>query len=501
MPITHTYPGVYLEEIPGGPQAITGVTTSITVFVGSARKGPVAVSLSVFNFGDYDRSFGGLWETSTMCFPVYDFFNNGGQQAVIVRVHNGAQPASFHVPTDNPSQVLHLEAANPGSFGNNVRVVIHRNNADQSLFTLIAEEIDPTTQHVVLGETFTNVCFTPGHSRFLSTVLEQESTLVRVDGQLTLPNVSPKDGTTLPTPNSGSDGDVLTEAQILEGLTALDQCDLFNLLCIPPYRADGNVDKTVLDSAANYCEMRRAFLIIDSPSTWTDVAKVEAGFASDIGTRSKNAALYFPRIRKPNPLKNSQVETFAACGAIAGIFANTDLTRGVWKAPGGIDAVINGVADLSVVLNDSQVGELNALGINCLRSFPELGTVIWGAQTLQGTDNSASEWNYIQIRRSFIFIEESIDSGTQWAVFEPNDEPLWAQIRLIVGAFLDQLFRQGAFQGVTPSEAYFVKCDSDTTTQNDIDQGIVNIIVGFAPLKPAEFVVINLQQIAGQSQS
>ena len=149
-------------------------------------------------------------------------------------------------------------------------------------------------------------------------------------------------------------------------------------------------------------------------------------------------------------------------------------------------------------LTDPENGELNPLGINCLRTFPATGTVVWGARTLQGADRLASEWKYIPVRRTALYIEESLFRGTQWVVFEPNDEPLWAQIRLNVGAFMQNLFRQGAFQGQTPRDAYFVKCDKETTTQNDINLGIVNIVVGFAPLKPAEFVVIKLQQIAGQ---
>jgi phage tail sheath protein FI len=217
-----------------------------------------------------------------------------------------------------------------------------------------------------------------------------------------------------------------------------------------------------------------------------------------VGTRSKNAAIFFPRLKQPNPLRDNQVETFVPCGVIAGIFARTDAQRGVWKAPAGLDATLIGVPQLSVPLTDAENGELNPLGINCLRSFPVAGRVVWGARTLRGADQLADEYKYIPVRRLALFIEESLYRGTQWVVFEPNDEPLWAQIRLNLGAFMNNLFRQGAFQGRTPQEAYFVKCNSETTTQNDINLGIVNIVVGFAPLKPAEFVVIKIQQIAGQ---
>jgi Bacteriophage tail sheath protein len=202
-----------------------------------------------------------------------------------------------------------------------------------------------------------------------------------------------------------------------------------------------------------------------------------------------------------DPLRENRLENFAPSGAIAGVFARTDAARGVWKAPAGIEATIAGAVDLSVKLTDGENGQLNPLGVNCLRAFPIIGRVVWGARTWRGADQLASEWKYVPVRRLALFLEESSFRGTQWVTFESNDEPLWAQIRLNLGAFMQNLFRQGAFAGRTPREAYFVKCDAETTTQNDINLGIVNILVGYAPLKPAEFVVIKIQQMAGQVQA
>ena len=284
------------------------------------------------------------------------------------------------------------------------------------------------------------------------------------------------------------------------GLYALRKADLFNILCIPPYTDDDNVEASLIAEAAVYCEARRAILLVDPPSGWGDKDAAKAG-VTNVGTNSKNAALFFPRLRMPDPLADNQLDDYVPCGAVAGIFARTDTNRGVWKAPAGLEATLVGVPALTVPLSDAENGELNPLGVNCLRTMPAAGRVVWGARTLQGDDRLASEWKYIPIRRTALFIEESLYRGTQWVVFEPNDEPLWAQIRLNVGAFMNGLFRQGAFQGTTPRDAYFVKCDKDTNPQNDIDRGIVNIVVGFAPLKPAEFVVIKLQQIAGQIQT
>ena len=286
-----------------------------------------------------------------------------------------------------------------------------------------------------------------------------------------------------------------------QGIYALEQADLFNILCLPPYNGN-DVDVNLIAAAGAYCEKRRAMLIVDAPSTWTTKDLAKNNFiANGAGTSSANAAIYFPRLQYPNPLAGNQTQTFAACGAMAGTWASTDTARGVWKAPAGIGASLTGVTGFSVPLTDDENGELNPLGINCLRSFPVYGRIVWGARTLRGADALADQYKYIPVRRTALYIEESLYRGTKWAVFEPNDEPLWSQLRLNIGAFMHDLFRRGAFQGQTPAEAYLVKCDKDTTTQNDIDRGIVNILVGFAPLKPAEFVVIQIQQLAGQLQT
>jgi len=223
--------------------------------------------------------------------------------------------------------------------------------------------------------------------------------------------------------------------------------------------------------------------------------------ASHLTVNDANGAAFFPRLKLTDPLNNFQMRTFAPSGVVAGLFARIDSGRGVWKAPAGTEASLNGVQGLEFVLSDAEHGVLNPLGLNCFRFFPVYGNVLWGSRTLQGADAMTSQWKYIPVKRTALYIEESLYRGTQWVVFEPNDEPLWAAIRLNIGTFMQDLFRKGAFQGQTPDEAYLVKCDKETTTQNDINQGIVNILVGFAPLKPAEFVIIQIQQLAGQSQS
>jgi phage tail sheath protein FI len=215
------------------------------------------------------------------------------------------------------------------------------------------------------------------------------------------------------------------------------------------------------------------------------------------GNDSINAALYFPWVIAPDPLQENRPKEFPPCGFVAGLYARTDSSRGIWKAPAGTEASLTGVSGVKINLTNKENGELNQKAVNCIRTFPVYGTIVWGARTLQGNDQRGSEWKYIPVRRTALYIEESLFRALKWVVLEPNDETLWAQIRLNVGAFMHNLFLKGAFQGTTPKEAYFVMCGKETTTQNDINLGIVNIAVGFAPLKPAEFVIIKIQQIAG----
>jgi len=287
------------------------------------------------------------------------------------------------------------------------------------------------------------------------------------------------------------------------GFYALDLADIFNLMVIP---GDTGIDDATFlslwDAASIYCEDHRAFLLIDPPTDWVksglplvvqDNSLITSLRASVVKT---NSAVFYPRLKYKST--SGLVKTIGPSGAIAGLMARTDATRGVWKAPAGTDADLRGILGLELKLTDMENGVLNKQAVNCLREFPS-GYICWGSRTMDGfDDNSKADWKYIPVRRFTLFLEESLFRGTKWVVFEPNDEPLWAKIRLNVNAFMMRLFRQGAFQGSTPDKAYYVKCDSETTPQADINLGIVNIEVGFAPLKPAEFVIIKIQQMTGK---
>ena len=525
MPVAVSYPGVYIEEISSGVRTITGVATSITAFIGGASRGPLDEPVRVQSFGEFERTFGGLWAKSTLGHAVAQFFQNGGGDALVVRVGvgGGASTASVKsIKAGSPAAAgggdpLKLAAAGNGTWGDSLhaRVEPAPGDATNTVFNLTVLDAGSG-----VSEQFLNLSTDPTKPRFVTRVLEQGSSLVRAVAPVPatlVPDVAVADATKPPildpalsaTFAGGGDGTPITDAALSDpgleaakkGIWALEKADLFNLLCIPPLAADTDIGMQTRNAAAAYCQKRRAVFIVDPLLAWTSHSTAIAGVDNNFMTRTSYAALFFPFIKAPDPLLQGQIADFAPCGAVAGIFARTDAGRGVWKAPAGIDATIGGAAGLAVKLTDGENGQLNPIAINSLRAFPNIGPVVWGSRTLDGFDQKGSEWKYIPVRRLALYIEESLFRGTQWVVFEPNDEPLWAQIRLNLGAFMHDLFRQGAFQGKSPAEAYFVKCDKDTTTQNDINLGIVNIVVGFAPLKPAEFVIIKIQQIAGQIAS
>ncbi|HJZ65020.1 MAG TPA: phage tail sheath subtilisin-like domain-containing protein [Candidatus Acidoferrum sp.] len=529
MPVTPTYPGVYIEEIPSGVHTITGVPTSITAFLGRAVEGDTKNPVTINSWADFEREFGGLNRKYPMSYAVRDFYQNGGSVAIIVRLYkatDGKPPV-----TKINANGLPVQAASEGSWSGKLKVRIDT-NVSSDVATQFG--LDParlfnlSVQDAATGSTekFLNLTVDDSPNR-VDIVLKETSSLLRIQ-----PGALPKDppakdedpdqgksvwddANSKKTFNKAADGDKGTDSAALTtqadfigdqnaktGMYLLEKADLFNLLCIPEDAFQTDLPAGVYSNALTYCVARRAMLVVDPPKTWTSSQVITPSNANVglTGTAARNAALYFPRLHIPDPNLNGAIQTYVPCGAVAGVMGRTDTQRGVWKAPAGIDAALNGVVELDVSLTDGENGQLNPLGVNCLRTFPVYGSVVWGSRTLRGADIAADEYKYVPVRRMALYIEESLFRGTKWVVFEPNDEPLWAQIRLNIGAFMHDLFRKGAFQGQTPKEAYFVKCDKETTTQNDINLGIVNIVVGFAPLKPAEFVIIQIQQIVGDIQ-
>jgi len=428
---------------------------------------------------------------------------------------DAATPASG-TASDGGQDVLTITAANPGVWGDALEVAIDTQVGPDGEFNLLVRRtVRRDGRTVVLEqESFRNLVITnAGSPRYVEDVLRERSSLVTADVlAASVPTAtgatdaaSDPDAHTFLSLTGGADGPVPGEAALRgseaakTGMYALLDIapEVFNLLCLPAVANMSDADATtVYTEAATFCEAERAFLLCDVASDDDDPAAA-LGWMQNVAPATRNGAVYFPRLVVPDPLNENRPREVAASGTVAGVYARTDATRGVWKAPAGTEASLRG-ASLAVNLSDGQNGQLNPRGINAFRAFPVYGRVVWGARTLRGDDMLADEYKYVPVRRLALYIEESLFQGLQWVVFEPNDEPLWSQIRLNVGAFMQTLFRQGAFQGRSPREAYFVRCDRTTTTQNDIDRGVVNILVGFAPLKPAEFVVLQLQQIAGQ---
>lgn len=757
MPITPTYPGVYVEELPSGVRTIAGVSTSVTTFIGMARRGPINRAIPVRSWADFERRYGGLSADSEMSYSVRQFFNNGGSEAIVIRV--AASTAKAHIPVNGPAgtEVLHVTAADAGKEGNFIEIRISH-GSNPNTFSLVAVLPDDANPGATQTETFDNLSMNSRDSRYVVKVVNATSNLITVErnGALTFlakatalsgdltggnlvtdasnkqfrlslngsepvtitlgvivgatlddqinftctrivaeaqakgsgpafnnitcaldsasgkriritsgeagefssvrvlpglsddasavlkfgtanggvetdgvaahrPAIAPTAGLLTGAARTGNDldslpsgtvkefkisidsqpdqdidlggigptdpnDDALTQAKELApgitsrvqakggafaaftatvdesdpanpkfvfssgttgphsnitlkngtnnnilaalgfannatdagsltrlaggddqpmendlqgsvlgskaqrtGMFALDGVDIFNILCIP-----GVTDGAVLAIAAKYCEDRRAFLVADSPTGLGPDAMAAHAQGTSL-PKSKNGAVYYPWIGISDPLQKGASRLTAPSGTIAGVYARTDSTRGVWKAPAGTDAALVAVQQVEYALTDAENGVLNPKAVNCLRLFPTYGAVSWGARTLVGAnDNADSDWRYVPVRRLALFIEESLYRGTKWAVFEPNDEPLWGQLRMNIGAFMHDLFRQGAFAGKSARDAYLVKCDKDTTTQSDVNNGIVNVLIGFAPLKPAEFVYLKIQQLAGQ---
>ena len=441
MATAPTYPGVYIEEVPSGVRTITGVATSITAFVGFALRGPVNEQTRVQSFTEYVRSFGGLAATSTMSYAVQQYFVNGGKDAIIVRAARLTGTASQRAKksaftSGTGSNTFTLEAANEGVWGDKLRVRVDYDVDPEkpNAFNLSVKDLGTGAI-----ETFRNLSTVATDALFAQRVLRNQSKLLRAPA---VPQNKPAASAnpTKPDPfedvsslslSGGADGDradtdLVPTPGAKTGLFALDTADLFNLLCIPPVDRGGVLGSTARQNASAYCRDRRALYLVDPDSTWDEVGDVTSDLTTfTTGMVRPNSALYFPRLTAADPELGNALDTFPPCGAVAGIMARTDAQRGVWKAPAGQDATIVGADGLSVKLTDDENGQLNPLGVNCLRTFPIVGNVVWGARTLDGADRVASEWKYVPVRRLALFLEESLYRGTQWVVFEPNDEPLW----------------------------------------------------------------------------
>lgn len=554
MPVTPTYPGVYVEEVPSTSHTIAAAPTSVTVFVGythpfKTRPANYGQAVQIFSFTDYEREFGGLFSTDWLADEVgravYDFFLNGGSIAYVVALRPGTRQLSGKATAELVPPALTLggtaSGANAGAgitfvgrepvdSAHRLTVAVTNLAASQESAPAAAATKDLADVVISYGsrtETYRRVRINPppedaanGPEARIGTADTPVSQLVTVAPGTSYPSAWPAAiaptplGSGVPTApfttyNAGDFTDVFGADR------PLDKIPVFNLLLTP-----GIWDNAVVSAALAFAERKRAFVILDAPAdTVADpggyiVPNAVPPYPPLIGEvmsdavagrsipKSQNGALYFPRLRSTDPDSGEPV-TVPPSGFVAGMYAREDANRGVWKAPAGLETVIAGATGVvtSGLLSDARHGTLNPMGVNCLRSFPGVGTVVFGARTLVAANPAFQQYRYVPVRRTALFLEQSLAAGLTWVIFEPNDEPLWVAIRTTVENFMLGLFNQGAFQGRTPSQAFQVRCDATTTTPDDQANGVVNIVLAWAPLKPAEFVVLKLAQLAGQPQS
>jgi uncharacterized protein len=555
MTVTTSYPGVYIQELPSLVHSVQPAPTSIAVFVGYTHPFLTAnfgTPVPLFSFADYQTNFGGFFFTPFL--PdyvgqaVYQFFLNGGPMCYVVGLQaewyysGGAQqvkfvPATAPVPTDSPNIVftalqpvgITATAAATGTIGIPMTVAISNlRSSERSTASDPSPPLDTADIVISYGttvETYRTVTIAnlqttsdlnsnvPVPAGAAAPML-QSSGLVKVTLSDPPPTAFPSAGSftlgyaTGSIPQSGWTAMNFSESQwgnVFEDNQPLDKVSVFNLLVTP-----GVSDPGVTSEGVAYCERKRAFYIMDTPSpdtTGWDANSVVTALAGNTALSpsppaSINAAVYYPWLATTNPITGLP-STAPPSGFVAGIYGQEDSSRGVWKSPAGIETALLGTTgvDPNGLMTDSQQGIFNNNAIDCLRQFSSVGTVVFGARTTAAANLAQQQWKYVAVRRTALFIEQSLYASLTWAVFEPNATPLWNALTQEVGAFMLSLFRQGAFAGDTPSQAFLVQCDATTTTATDIANGVVNILVGFAPLVPAEFVVVQIAQLAGQAQS
>ena len=569
MPVTPTYPGIYIQEAPSSAHTIISAPTNVAVFVGythplKTKPEHFGKPVEIFGFADYQREFGGFVRSlafanaldsknkpgafGDLAQAVNQFFLNGGTDAFIVSVNQGAPGSVLHTLIPQPPDATGLGVSPPAQLPAQILdlggLIFTQLEVTDELFVMsvdirpapptsppsdpIADIIvtygpapshptsPPSTLQIPAGpatvvETYRRVSLNSNSTSYIIKSMSASS-LLRVSLSSPAPGAFPAGVTKVFFPNllSGSRQFYAAAdftAVMLED-TDLDKLPVFNLMVLPGISnnslSGGDASGgAILSTAAAFCERKRAFLIVDPPindtADGTNGTNPIAGSVS-LMPSSKNAALYFPYLFSTDPITGNSNEIPPAA-TVAGIYAATDLARGVWKAPAGFQATAKNVTGVVVRgrMTDPRQGTLNPLGVNCLRDFPNVPTIVFGARTL--VTQTDEQWRYVPVRRMALFLEQTFYANLKWVIFEPNAEPLWTAITMSLNSFMLGLFKQGAFQGTKPSEAFSVQCNSQTTTQTDIDSGIVNIVVGFAPLKPAEFVIITIAQLAGQAKN
>ncbi len=525
-------PGVYMEEFEIGARPIEGVSTSTAGFLGMTERGPTDTVKLVTSMDQYMRIYGGYIKDSYLTYALQGFFGNGGQRCFIGRIVREKAAKAGKKIND-----VTFKAVGEGAWGNRVALRIDNASNDpenekengKKIFKLtiaywnesgfpkdfkkndktLDKALNELLEAASTVEIFDNLSEDPGDSEYFMKKLGENnlSFLLYIEKKSSgRPDNTTDDTTLFVRLEDGLDAEGVPPGELSEpvrddflgdpkalpgtkrGLTAFNDIDEISIVYVPDlYKIQENGIDTLIDDILSHCEsLKDRFAILDIPENQNDLNSIM------IKRSSKYGALYYPWIRVYDPLTKQQKQ-IPPGGHVAGIYARSDTERGVHKAPA--NETVRGAVGLEFAITKREQGLLNPRGINVIRSFNGRGIMVWGARTCI----IDALWKYINVRRLFIYVEESIEKGTQWVVFEPNNEKLWARVKATITQFLTGVWRDGALMGLKADEAFFVKCDRTTMTQDDIDNGRLICVIGIAPVKPAEFVIFRIAQWAGGS--
>ncbi|GEB55875.1 phage tail sheath family protein [Streptomyces gardneri] len=517
---TYLSPGVYVEEVASGSRPIEGVGTSVAAFVGLSPVGPLNEPVLVTNWSQYVAAFGDFTDGYYLAHSVYGFFNNGGTAAYVVRVGGGdALGATQAIGTAAPvePQLVAGEAVGLGAFrvaaitagseaGGALTVEVQDVEGDTERFKLVVKDGEKVVESFDASakKSARNYVVAQVKQRSKTIVLEEAAAgaqLVKPDAQAV--TLAPPAQVPAPVAARTGGSAALESGQFIgdsadrTGFGGLEAYDEINMVAVPDLMAayqQGLIDleqvKAVQLGLIAHCELMGDRMAILDPPPGLNARDIRTWRQETAGYDSRYAALYYPWIKSFDPA-TGQTRTVPPSGHMAGVWARNDSERGVHKAPA--NEIVRGAVDLELQITRGEQDLLNPIGVNCIRAFPGRGIRVWGARTLA----SDPAWRYLNVRRYFNYLEESILVGTQWVVFEPNDQSLWARIRRNISAFLVNEWRQGALFGQRAEDAFYVKCDAETNPPESVDLGRVVCEIGIAPVKPAEFVVFRLAQFQG----
>ncbi|MDP4181663.1 MAG: phage tail sheath C-terminal domain-containing protein [Bacillota bacterium] len=510
-------PGVYVEEVSSGVKPISGVGTSVGAFVGIAEKGVIGKAVLVTNWSQFKNEFGGFIPNAYLAYAVYNFLSEGGTSCYVVRAaSSNATNSSVVVKDTTNADLLKISARSEGAWGNRISIGISKSsNKQEGGFKLSIKYLEASSfKDEYVGEEVSGQLVEEFDNLLITNVVEKVneiSAFVHIDVLVPLTQIV--DNEVVPvlenmekvpllttdelSLSNGKDGvtgiDFIGNSDNKMGLHAFDIVDDINIVAIPDL-ADISGNRGFILDALNYCKLRKdCMFIVDPPHGLTpqEVKYFKDGADKYAGNafNSSYGALYYPWVFINDPLTGKS-KLVPPSGCIAGTYAYVDSSRGVHKAPAGIsDGYLDSVVGIETVVTKAEQELLNPAGINVIRSLPE-GICVWGARTL----SADSEWLYVNIRRLLMYIEESVDNGSQWVVFEPNDSSLWSKVKRNLTAFLTRVWRDGALYGSSQEEAFFVKVDEENNPPAVRDAGQLIIEVGVAPVKPAEFVIIRVSQ-------